>query len=62
MRITSPLLNLLHLDPRQLLMSARSVKVIHTLFTMLDVEDQVSYDSRATPYVSRNTRESLSNL
>jgi hypothetical protein len=41
MRVTSKLFQSLYLAPRQLLLSARSVKVIYELFTMLDVVGEV---------------------
>lgn len=47
MRVTSKLLNILHLDPRQLLLSARSAKVVHTLFSMLDVQEKEHLDDLA---------------
>jgi hypothetical protein len=42
MRVTSKLFQSLYLAPRQLLLSARSVKVVYELFTMLDVVGEVS--------------------
>ena len=39
MKITSPLLNSLCLDPRLLLLSARSTKLVHEFFKMIYVAD-----------------------
>ena len=45
--MTSKLLNILHLDPRQLLLSARAVKIVHELFVQLDVQGQEALDDLA---------------
>jgi hypothetical protein len=49
MRVTSKLFQSLYLAPRQLLLSARSVKVVYELFTMLDVVGEVRELHTAQP-------------
>lgn len=41
MLVTSPMLNMLHLDTRQLLLSVRGVQIVFEFFKMLDVANKV---------------------
>jgi len=59
MRIRSKLLQCLHLDSKYHLLTMRGVKIIHTLFQMLDVHEENSLNDLIFYYYMKQASISL---